>query len=199
MLIGCSGNPEEVSEKPTSDEGRSSAHDASGSTDATVTASNESVADAGDAVELDAITLTPPAGWQRQPPASSFVAAEFTLSPAAGDSADGRLTVSAAGGSIEANIDRWKAQFDPDPTEASHEVVDVAGIKVTMVDLAGDFNDQRGPFAPATRQPSYRMFAAIIPVDEQLYFVKATGPQKTIAAHEGEIRQFILSVQRRRR
>ena len=35
--------------------------------------------DAGGPVELEAIILTAPAGWQRTPPSSSFVAAEFAL------------------------------------------------------------------------------------------------------------------------
>jgi hypothetical protein len=40
------------------------------------------------------------------------------------------------------------------------------------------------------------MVAAIVPVDGQLHFIKATGPQKTIASHADEIRQFIRTVQR---
>ena len=44
-------------------------------------------------VELDAITLTAPAGWERKPAGSSFVAAEFSLPRVEGDDADGRLTI----------------------------------------------------------------------------------------------------------
>ena len=153
--------------------------------------------DSGGPVELDAITLTAPAGWQRTPPSSSFVAAEFALSRAEGDDADGRLTVSTAGGSVEANIDRWKGQFGPQAKQSPQEEIDVAGMKVTVVDFSGDFNDQRGPFAPAVERPGYRMIAAIVPVDGQLHFIKATGPQKTIASHADEIHQFIRSVERK--
>ena len=103
---------------------------------------------------MDAITLTAPAGWQRMQPSSSFVAAEFVLPRAEGDDADGRLTVSTAGGSVEANIDRWKGQFGPQAKQAPQEEIDVAGMKVTVVDLSGDFNDQRGPFAPAVSGPT---------------------------------------------
>jgi hypothetical protein len=39
------------------------------------------------------------------------------------------------------------------------------------------------------------MIAAIIPIGAQPYFVKATGPQKTIEAHSEAIRQFISSAQ----
>ena len=148
---------------------------------------------AGGHIELGSLTLTAPTGWDRKPLSSSFVVAEFALPRAEGDDADGRLTISTAGGSVEANIDRWKGQFAPQPTAASQEDVEVAGLKVTIVDLAGDFNDQRGPFAPATLRPNYRMIAAVIPIDDQLHFLKATGPQKTVALHAEAIYQFIRS------
>ena len=144
------------------------------------------------AVELDAITLQAPPGWTRKPAGSQFVLAEFNLPRAEGDVADGRLTISTAGGSVEANIDRWKGQFKQ-PTASKQDVVDIEGLKATIVDLTGDFNDQRGPFAPAEQRTGYRMIAAVVPVDGQLHFIKATGPQKTIASHADAIHQFIRS------
>jgi hypothetical protein len=146
-------------------------------------------------VELDAITLTPPPGWPRKPASSPFVIAEFVLPRAEGDAADGRLTISTAGGSVQANIDRWKGQFEPQPDNSSQEEVTIGSTKATIVDLSGTFNDQRGPFAPGERRPGYRMIAAVIPADGQLHFVKATGPQKTIAAHAAAIQQFIRTAQ----
>ncbi|HVT30558.1 MAG TPA: hypothetical protein VHE81_21290 [Lacipirellulaceae bacterium] len=145
-------------------------------------------------VDLNRVSLTAPAVWTQKPTSSSFIAAEFTLPRAKGDDADGRLTVSTAGGSVDANIDRWKGQFQPKPTAAKQDVVDVAGLQVTIVDLSGEYDDQRGPFAPAVKRPGYRMIGAVIPVNGQLYFVKATGPEKTIAANEDAIQQFIRSV-----
>jgi hypothetical protein len=148
----------------------------------------------GGTVALGAITLTAPEGWARKQPRSSFILAEFELSRADGDNADGRLTVSTAGGSIEANIDRWKGQFSGAVDNPREEQLDVGGVTVTLVDLSGEFNDQAGPFAPAVKRSGYRMIAAIIPVAGQLHFVKATGPQKTIAAHAEEIKAFIRTI-----
>jgi hypothetical protein len=162
--------------------------------DATDPSSGDSFDNSNGLVELDAIALTAPTGWERKPPSSTFVAAEFVLPRAAGDDADGRLTVSTAGGSVEANIERWKGQFEPRPQQAAQEEIDVAGMKLTIVDFAGDFNDQRGPFGPANRRPDYRMIAAVIPVGGELHFVKATGPKNSIASHADEIHQFIRSV-----
>jgi hypothetical protein len=162
--------------------------------------SNGGLSDSGDnggAVELDKITLTAPEDWQRNQAGSQFVLAEFILPKAEGDDADGRLTVSVAGGSIEANVDRWKTQFGGKPEKESQQQIEAGGLQITRVDFSGEFNDQRGPFAPAIQRPGYRMLAAIIPVDGQLHFIKATGPEKTIAAHAEAFDAFVRSVQKR--
>jgi hypothetical protein len=157
------------------------------------TSLNGSPSDSVDRVEVGGITLAAPANWESTSPGSPIIAAEFVLPRSEGDDADGRLTISTAGGSVEANIDRWKGQFDPQPQNASQEEIDVAGLKVTVVDYSGDFNDQRGPFAPPVKRNGYRMIAAIIPDNGQLHFIKATGPQKTIAASADAIHAFIRS------
>jgi hypothetical protein len=149
-------------------------------------------------LSLDKLSFTVPEGWQSKPASSSFVLAEFVLSKAEGDDADGRLTVSVAGGTIEANIDRWRDQFGGKPEQASEEQKEINGLKVSLVDFAGEFNDQRGPFAPATKRAGYRMLAAVIPVDGELHFIKATGPRATIAAHADRFQQFIGSVERKK-
>jgi hypothetical protein len=148
----------------------------------------------GGELRLNAVTLTVPKGWGRKQARSSFIQAEFMLRRAEGDDADGRLTVSEAGGSIEANIERWQGQFGGATDNSHQEVIDVNGIKVTLVDLSGDYLDQPGPFAPAVKRSGYRMVAGIIPVNGQLHFVKAVGPHKTIQAHAEAIRAFIRSV-----
>lgn len=149
----------------------------------------------GGSVELGTMTLSAPDSWKRIPPTSSFVAAEFTLPHAEGDELDGRLTISSAGGSVEDNVARWKGQFDPLSDEKPTETIDVSGHSVTVVDLSGDFNDSRGPFAPAVKRTDYWMIAAVIPGDGQSYFIKATGPKNTMAAQSEAIQAFIRSIQ----
>jgi hypothetical protein len=155
--------------------------------------SDESPPSGGAVVDFDGMILTAPSIWVRKPESSSFVAAEFSLPRADGDQADGRLTISTAGGTIEANIERWKGQFQPQPKVAEQNVVDISGLKVTFVDFSGDFNDQRGRFAPGEKRPGYRMIAAVIPVGGKLHFVKATGPERTISSHANAINKFVHS------
>lgn len=146
-------------------------------------------------VQAGVIRLTPPETWVRKPASSGFVAAEFTLPRAEGDARDGRLTVSVAGGSIEANVDRWRGQFGAKPVRDSEDAQIIAGANVTVVDFSGTFNDSRGPFAPGEQREGYRMIGAIIPVGTQLHFVKAYGPEKTIEQHHEAFQEFLQTLQ----
>ena len=63
------------------------------------------------------------------------------------DTEDGRLTIMGAGGSIEANIDRWYGQFkQPDGSSTKDKAKvsksKVAGQTVHMVDISGTFKTQ---------------------------------------------------------
>ena len=105
-----------------------------------------------------------------------------------------------AGGSVDANINRWMTQFTQKDGKATRdrakiEKFKVAGQEVHLVDIGGQFKDQRGPFAPATLREDYRMMGAIIVTDKLgQYFVKMTGPQKTITANEKAFKKMIDSL-----
>ena len=96
----------------------------------------------------------------------------------------------AAGGSVEANIDRWYGQFtQPDGgntrDRAKVQKIKVGGEEIHLVDLSGTFKDQRGPMAPAVERPKYRMLAAIIATKNAgSYFIKFYGPERTVADNE---------------
>lgn len=147
-------------------------------------------------LSLDRLVFTVPEGWKQKEASSGFVLAEFRLPNADGDGVDGRLTVSVASGTIQANIDRWRDQFGGKPAKASEEHKEI-GLNIAIVDFSGEFNDQRGPYAVMTERSGYRMLAAIIPVEGELHFVKAVGPEATIAAHAESFHEFISSVSQR--
>jgi len=154
----------------------------------------EKAAPSGREVDLDGVRLTAPANWVRKAPRVEFIRAEFSLPRAEGDSADGRLTVSVAGGSLKDNIQRWRSQFAGKPEKESQDHLKASGVEVTLVDLSGTYSDQQGPFAPAVERPGYRMLGAIFNVGGQLHFIKAYGPAKTMAARAGEFRAFVDSL-----
>jgi hypothetical protein len=142
------------------------------------------------------LRMKAPATWIRKQPQSTIVEHEFAIPASKGDAADGRLTVMAAGGGVDANIDRWYGQFtQPDGAStrdrAKVKKLKVAGEEVHWVDISGTFKDQRGPVAPAVERPKYRMLAAIIATKSGNYFIKFYGPERTVADNEKAFQAMI--------
>jgi hypothetical protein len=140
------------------------------------------------------ITLRAPAGWVKQAPRVRIVDAEFSIPAVEGDENEGRCTVMGAGGSVQANIDRWVGQFSK-TSRNQVEKKEIAGQEVHLVDLAGTYKDQRGPFAPAVSREGYRMLGAIIATKQRgQYFVKFYGPEATVAANEKAFLEMVDSL-----
>jgi hypothetical protein len=146
------------------------------------------------------LSLSVPGAWEKKEPSVRIIEAEYSVPAAEGDKNPGRLTIMAAGGSIEQNIERWIGQFSQPGGKNAKDAVKreetkVDGQTVHFVDISGTFKDQRGPFAPATVYEDHRMLAAIVSTEKSgRYFVKLTGPQKTIAASEEAFRKMIGSL-----
>ncbi|MEC8556697.1 MAG: hypothetical protein VXZ82_16950 [Planctomycetota bacterium] len=133
------------------------------------------------------IVLEAPAAWKKVQPRSRILNYEFAA-PADAKKGDptARVTLMGAGGSIEANIDRWYGQFkqaDGSSTKEASKVekFEVDGNTVHWVDIPGTFSDRMGggPFAPGkvVERADYRMLGAIIVTKKDgQYFVKMTGP-----------------------
>jgi hypothetical protein len=136
------------------------------------------------------LQLKAPGTWVRKKPQFPIIEYEFSVPAVQGDTTDGRLTVMAASGGVDANIDRWYSQFtqaDGGSTRDRAKVkrIKAGGQEVHLVDISGTFKDQRGPMAPAVERPKYRMLAAIIETKKSdNYFVKLYGPERTIADQE---------------
>lgn len=162
------------------------------------------VAAAADAFTIagGALSLSAPEGWKKVPPKSGIVETEFEI-PGAADLAAGRMTVMGAGGTVQANIDRWIGQFaQPDggstKDKTTTKQLKLAGCTVTMVDIPGTYKDMPGgPFAggKTVERPDYRMLAAIVETpDAGNYFLKFYGPAATVAQHADGFRRMIEGI-----
>lgn len=134
-----------------------------------------------------------PESWKVMQPKSSMIQAEFALPKVDGDENDGRLTVMMAGGTVDMNLQRWRGQFE-ELEDKPVEEFDVAGTKVSLVDLSGTFNEQRGMMGPVTKRPGYRMLAAIVAMPDGMLFVKGYGPKNTMAKYADDFRSFVESL-----
>ncbi len=129
-----------------------------------------------------------PAGWEEKTLSSTVLLAEYVVPDDAGA---GRLTFSTAGGGTTANLDRWKSQFrpgatDPEPKETQ---LTVAGKDATLIELHGTFADSFGGGGP---KPNWELLGVAIPIGaEHNYFVKLTGPKKTITAKREEFLKLL--------
>jgi hypothetical protein len=94
------------------------------------------------------------------------------------------------GGTVEANIDRWKGQFKPSDAKVNHRTVH--GLPVTTIDASGEYSGMGGPMAAApTTKSGYRLLGAIVEGPGGNLFIKFTGPIKTVAANQQKFERFL--------
>ncbi|MFK7770128.1 MAG: hypothetical protein AB8B55_23160 [Mariniblastus sp.] len=131
--------------------------------------------------------------WEKVKPANRLLETEMKIPRVGADKQDGRLTIMGAGGSVDANIERWEGQFNGAKAERFNYPDNV-----TVVHIAGTFMDAPGgPFSgkPKIERKNYRMLAAIIQTKEHgNYFVKLYGPHATISENESLFSEMIGSM-----
>jgi hypothetical protein len=124
---------------------------------------------------------------------------------AAGDKEDGECAVfyfgAGQGGSVQANVDRWMAQFEQPDGRTSKALAKtqkrpVGGFPVTTIDLTGTYTGAGGPMGPKVTKPGYRLLGGIVEAPEGPVFFKFTGPAKTVAANEAVFQKLLGSVKR---
>ncbi|MEJ2719929.1 MAG: hypothetical protein P8181_02140 [bacterium] len=105
-----------------------------------------------------------------------------------------------AGGSVQANLDRWYEQFIQPNGRPSAEAAKVKtsehnGLEQTTVDLSGTFLQTTTPMGPQSEEkPDYRMLAGVIETPSGPWFVKVIGPAKTVAHWEKSFYEFMASI-----
>ena len=146
------------------------------------------------------LAFAAPEGWTKKQPKSRIIEAELEIPVAEGDEIPGRLTAMGAGGSVEANIERWVGQFVDEGDDAKPKVTKktVNGNEIHLVDLSGTYKDAPGgPFAggKTTLRKDYRMLGAIIVTkDSGNYFLKLYGPKATIGEAEKGFNELVDSL-----
>ena len=143
------------------------------------------------------LTFTKPAGWTDRAAASSMRVAEFVVPRASGDAEDGEVIVyyfGGGGGSVEANLQRWTAQFqstkDPSRTTAT-----VNGLRLTTLDVSGTYVAEVRPGSSEHyNKPGFRMRATVVETAKGPYFIKLTGPARTVDNAGNAFDQFLQSL-----
>lgn len=149
------------------------------------------------------LAYTAPAGWQTRPSASAMRIAEFIIPRAQGDAEDGELIVYYFGtgaGTIDANIDRWIGQIQqPDGSttkdKSKRATQTVNGLRLTLVDAEGTYVAEMRPGSTERyNKPGFRLRAAVVETPRGPYYLKMTGPAKTVGAADAAFTAFVGSL-----
>jgi hypothetical protein len=144
-------------------------------------------------VELDGLKSKVPATWIAQKPAGNLRHAQYRVPHADMDSEDAELVVfyfnKGGGGTVDENVKRWKNNFSPGndkeaKPESKLDTFKVGDVKVTLLDISGVYlanSAPNNPNAKIERKSNYRMFAVIFESPNGPYFIRMTGPQRTMA------------------
>jgi hypothetical protein len=150
------------------------------------------------------LTFDAPSSWHARPAASSMRVAEFVIPRTAGDPEDAELIVyyfgSQGGGGVQANIDRWIGQMQrpggaPAKDDAKTGNRTINGLEVSSVDVSGTYVAEVRPGASEHfNKPDFRLLAAVVETPRGPYYVKLTGPSRTVAAAVPAYEAFLGSL-----
>jgi hypothetical protein len=189
VIAGCRGNPTATPVEPPP------------------TAARAVAEPAASAPQAPSLSFEAPAQWVSVTPKSSMRKEQWSLPRAEGDGEDAELVVyyfgPSQGGGIEANVQRWCAQFEqPDgsPTEGvlKGSSRTVNGLHVDEVALSGTYVAETAPGSgERVHKPGFRMLAAIVHTGHGPYYVKLTGPAATVARWERDYEEYVSSAKER--
>lgn len=129
-----------------------------------------------------------PPRWESMPNASSMRLATYRVPRAAGDPADADVSISQAGGAIDANIDRWIGQFEGEAAKnAKRTKRKVAGLDVTIVEIEGTYSGGMGMGKNDGPAKDWALLGAIVATPGMPHFFKITGPARTVRAARPEL------------
>ena len=142
-----------------------------------------------------------PAGWHVDQPTSSMRLAQFTLPRGAGDAEDAVAVIDffgqGQGGSVEANLERWASQMAQaggrpgTVKDGKTTALTANGHAVSLLDITGTYTDRMGGGGP---KAGYRMKAAVVETPGGPYFIKLTGPDKTVVKWDAAFQAFLKSM-----
>ncbi|MEM8758409.1 MAG: hypothetical protein AAGF47_11585 [Planctomycetota bacterium] len=146
----------------------------------------------GGLASVPGLEFSSPEGWTAREPGNSMRLAEF-------DADGATVTVSQAGGTVAANIDRWLGQVvdsGEQPAEpVSRETRSVAGLSTTVVETYGTYLEG-GMMGTPTRNAGYGLVGAVIETPGSLTFVKMTGPEDIVESQRTVFDRFLDGMRR---
>lgn len=151
------------------------------------------------AFQKSSLKFTVPAGWIEEERTSSMRIAQYRLPKAETDTEDASLVLyyfgPGQGGSTAANVERWVGQMkQAEGSSPKQESLEVNGLKVTTVDVAGTYVAETAPGSGTFHnKPGYRLRGAVVETPNGNYFVKLVGPEKTVTQWNESFVSYVKS------
>lgn len=148
-------------------------------------------------VQIKDLKLVVPAAWKQEEPSNNLRLGQFKIDPVEGDKEAAELVISSfagGGGGVDANLKRWINEFSPQGRKVKLSKGESEQGVYYLCDLTGTYNKRVGPpIAGKTAPvPGSRALEIILQVpDKNIYFLKLTGPEKTVGAAEAALKQSI--------
>ncbi len=153
-------------------------------------------------VDAGGMKFQAPKDWKSTPPKSAMRKAELSVPSAAGDKDTGLLAVfalSGGAGGVTANLERWQGMFkDPTgnvPKLEPKTIKSKSGVSITRVEFAGTYTEPTFGQGAPTPKPDYRLLGAIVETSQTSYFLRMTGPDKTIKGAAGAFDKVLDSIE----
>ncbi len=140
------------------------------------------------------LKISLPKSWKELPKTGNILLAKFAVPRVEGDPDDGELTLSGPiGGSERDNIQRWFQQFEGEGREVKLTQGRANQGEYILVELSGTFKKPTGPPIQqrTTPAPGYRMVGVIYKLTGGNYFLKLTGPDKTVQTSAAALRAAV--------
>ena len=157
-------------------------------------------------VELGGLKSPAPKDWKFTEPANKAMRIlQATLPKAEGDKDDAELVVfffgKGGGGDVKSNFNRWKGSMIAPEGKNIDDVaktgkLTTADDKVTFhtIDMTGTYKFKAQPFnpnSPTTEKAEYRFIGIIMEGENGPFFIRITGPEKTVAKHYKAMEEWL--------
>lgn len=133
------------------------------------------------------ITWAAPKRWELVQHPSAMRIATYRVPKLPGDPEDAELSITRAGGEVEANASRWVGQFGG--KNSKRTIKTIGAFKVHLVEAEGAYTTMKGDL-----QQDWALLGAIVETPGMSHFFKLTGPKKSVAAAHAEFDSFLASL-----
>jgi hypothetical protein len=139
------------------------------------------------------ITWKAPSAWTEIANPTAMRLATYRVPHAPGDADNAELSVTRAGGTTDANIERWLGQFD-NRGKDTRTAKDIHGLKVTVVEVSGTYLGGGMMGGASTPHAGWTLLGAIVEGPGAPYFFKVTGPTATVRSSRAAFDSLLGSI-----